>query len=386
MVKFTVNKFLTLVTFFIICFLIYAFYISQFEFQLFSAKNSKSSFFYDYKISQNIHTNYSTGSGTVASITDEAKRTHQDFLMFTDTNIAPNLEIDRYQNQIGLLFGYKTTSETFRTVNYSYDKSSAITTTDLKIESPIIKKGFDLKHLINTDADGLEVINLKQISQNSWDKSKISTIWSILLYPFNPRLSLMRLYSEPTEELRIFDQISQKRNISLFLGAEVTAKAIPITNLIMKFPSYERVLSVGSQHLLLTSELTGNINIDKIKIIQALKKGQFYIAFDELGETTGFEIYSENLKNKKKSFMGDAIAFQKDQKIYYKLPSEPNIFFEVVLYKNGIRLDHLNTFEGSFLIKTPGVYRVQVRLSPQLPLPDAIKWLSWIYTNNFYFR
>lgn len=386
MTQLTVNKFLTLVTFFIISFLIYAFYISQFEFQLFSSKNSKSSFFYDYKLSQNIHTNYSTGSGTVATVIDEAKRTHQDFLMFTDTNIAPSLEIDRYQNQIGLLFGHKIIDETFRTNNYNYDKSSVGAASDLKIESPVIKKGFNLKHLINTDADGLEVINLKQISQTSWEKSKISTIWSILLYPFNPRLSLMRLYSEPTEELRIFDQISQKRNMSMFLGAEVTAKAIPITNLIMKFPSYERVLSVGSQHLLLTSELTGNIQIDKIKIIEALKKGSFYIAFDELGETTGFEIYSEDLKSKKRYFLGDNVTFQKDQKIYYKLPSEPNIFFEVVLYKNGVRLDHLNTFEGSFQIKTPGVYRLQVRLSPKLPLPDAIKWLTWIYTNNFYFH
>ncbi len=380
------NKFFSLVTFFVILFLVYAFYISQFQFQLFSSKNSRSTFFYDYKISQNIHTHFSSGSGSVASIAEEAKQTRQDFLIFTDSGVESIIPPDRYQNQIGLLFGEKLVHEKYRLITYKFDKNSNSSVADLKIESPSLKNGFDLKHLVDTDADGIEVINLKMISQKSWEKSKISTIWSLLLYPFNPRLSLMRLFSEPNDELRIFDQISQKRNISMFLGAEATARAIPITNLIMKFPSYERVLSVGSQHLLLTSELTGRIDVDKIQLVQALKNGQFYIAFDELGDPSGFETYLINRKDKKHYLMGDEIVFNPDQKIYFKLPSQPHIFFEVVLFKNGIRVDHLNTFEGEFKIKTPGVYRIQVRLSPKLPLPDAIKWLTWIYTNNFYIR
>lgn len=380
------NRFFSLITFFIICFLIYAFYISQFEFQLFSSKNSVSKFFYDYRLSENIHTSLTLGSGTVASVANEAKRAQQNFLLFTDVLPAVELDQDIYLNRIGLLFGQKIINESHRQIIYKFTKNSAETVVDLKIESPSLKTGFDLKHLEDTDADGIEVINLKILSQKSWQKSKISTAWSLLLYPFNPRLSLMRLYSEPNDELRIFDQISQKKKFSLFLGAEASARAIPITNLIMKFPSYERVLSVGSQHLLLSSELTGNIELDKVQIIHALKNGQFYVAFDELGDPTGFETYVINGKSKKYFFLGDSIPYGHDQQIYYKLPSEPNIFFEVVLFKNGIRVDHLNTFEGIFKIKGPGVYRIQVKLSPRLPLPDATKWLTWIYTNNFYFQ
>ncbi len=344
----------------------------------------RSRFFYDYKLVENIHTQYSLGSGTPTSIADEAKQSRQDFLLFTDVGTQLEIENDRYQNRIGLLFGEKTIGETYREITYKMNKTT--TRYDLKIESPAPRLGFDLKHLENTDADGIEVINLKNLSQKSWEKSKISTLWSLLLYPFNPRLSLMRLYIEPLDELRIFDQISQKRKFSLFMGSEASARAIPITNLIMKFPSYERILSVGSQHLLLKSELSGNIEEDKKTIIKALKEGQFYIAFDELGDPAGFETFVINGKEKKHLFMGETINFKNDQTLYYKLPAEPNIFFEVVLFKNGIRVDHLNTFEGVFKIKTPGVYRIQVRLSPRLPLPDAVKWLTWIYTNNFYFE
>ena len=326
------------------------------------------------------------GSGTVLSIAEEAKQARQDFLLFTDAAPRYEANTDRYQNRIGLLFGEKKIEPSYRLIKYKFDKTAYGESADLKIESPSLITGYDLKHLENTDADGIEVINLKVIGQKSWLKSKISTLWSLLLYPFNPRLSLMRLFIEPNEELRIFDQISQKRKISMFLGAEASARAIPITNLIMKFPSYERVLSIGSQHLLLASELTGNMDADKIQIIRALKNGQFYIAFDELGDPYGFEAYALTGKSKKRLMMGDDIVFNKEQKILYKLPSQPNIFFEVVLFKNGLRIDHLNTYAGEFKITSSGIYRIQVRLSPKLPLPDAVKWLSWIYTNNFYFR
>jgi hypothetical protein len=381
-----VNRVLGVITFLVICFLIYAFYISQFQFQLFNTKNQRSHFFYDYKLSQNIHTHLSLGSGTTASIVSEAKHTHQDFLLFTDVLSDAYAEEDRYLNQIGLLFGNKKIAPTFREITYKLKKTDLSTKADLMIESPSLSTGFDLKHLESSVADGIEVFNLKVLSQKSWEKSKISTLWSILLYPFNPRLSLMRLFIEPLEELRIFDQISQKKPFSMFLGAEVSARAIPITNLIMKLPSYERVLGVGSQHLLLPSEMTGNIELDKATVIAALKSGKFYISFDELGDPSGFEAFVVNSKNKKFAFLGDEIKYDNDKEIYFKLPAQPNIFFEVVLFKNGVRIDHLNTFEGSFKVKSPGIYRIQVRLSPRLPLPDAVKWLTWIYTNNFYFR
>jgi hypothetical protein len=380
------NKFFGFVSFFVINFLIYAFYISQFQFQLFNSKNSRSNFFYDYKVASNIHTNLSLGSGSVTDIVEQAQQSRQNFLIFSDLNYISANQVDRYQNQIGLLFAKKEIHDNYRLITYAFEKNTNSTHSDLKIESASLKNMYDLKHLQNTNADGLEVINLKAISQKAWERSKISTIWSLLLYPFNPRLSLMRLFGEPTEELQIFDQISRRRHISMFLGAEASARAIPVTNLIMKFPSYERVFSIGSQHLLLTSELTGNMSLDKVQIINALKKGQFYIAFDELGDPSGFETYVISGKEKKHSLMGQSIQFNSEQKIFFKLPSQPNIFFEVVLFKNGERVDHLNTYEGEFTIKSPGAYRVQVRLSPKLPLPDAIKWLTWIYTNNFYFQ
>lgn len=376
------NRLFSTLAFLIICYLVYGFYVSQFEFQLFTTKNKKSSLFYDYRLSSNIHTYLSLGSGTEESITEEAKRARQDFLMITDVDLPVYNTQDHYNDRIGILYAEKRISDTDKIIQYRLQKDSSLI--DLKYYAHPITTNYDPSALNEKIFNGFEVFNLKSISQQAWKQAKLSTIWSGLFYIFNPRLALMRLYNEPTEEINLFDQLSQSKAVTMFLGAEASARAIPITNLLMKFPSYERTLSISSQHLLLTSELSGDMRKDNSKIIAALKKGQFYISFDELGDPTGFETYVITGKNKPFAFMGDQVNLTKDTKIFYKLPAEPNIFFEVVLYRNGKRADHLNTSEGLFTIKQPGTYRLQIRLSPTLPLPDATKWLTWIYTNNFY--
>ena len=366
----------------IIVFLIYSFYLSTFEFQLFdssaSARSNGINQFYDYKVSSNIHSKFSLGSGSYESITQEAVKTKQNFLLFTDLNLSEKIQSDRYENRVGLLFGEKIIKDDARYISYKSDDNFS----KLDYMAHPIKTQFNEEQLFGSNLSGMEVFNLKSITQSSWGRSKFSTVWSLIFYPFNPRLALIRLYVEPSTELQTFDKISMQKKFVMYLGSEASARAIPITNLIMKFPSYERNFSVASQHLLLNSELTGDIKKDRVTVISALNKGQFYISFDELGNPSGFETYLNSKEGR--GLMGETITLKKDTKLFYKLPSEPNVFFEVVLFKNGQRIDHLNTSRGSFPISEPGTYRLQVRLSPRLPLPDAVKWLSWIYTNNFY--
>jgi hypothetical protein len=378
------NKaFISLATLFIV-FFIYSFYLSTFEFQLLEKSPSARRLFYDYRIGANIHSKLSIGSGSYESIAAEAKKAKQDFLLFTDVNLPIKPQIDHYENQVGLLFGEKAENSSNRIISYrvnDYDSSA------LRYFAHRLWTSYDQTLLTQSGLDGMEVFNLKNITQSAWAQSKFSTLWSLIFYPFNPRLALMRLYQEPSEEIKVFDAVSSHRPFVMYLGAEASARAIPITNLIMKFPSYERTFSVASQHLLLTSELSGDINKDAPVIVSALKSGQFYIAFDDLADPSGFEVFvASDMKNSRHRFLGEEISYSKGLRLHYRLPAEPIVFFEVVLYKNGLRVDHFNTSAGQFLISGPGVYRIQVRLSPRLPLPDAIKWLSWIYTNNFYIR
>lgn len=399
------NKTLASFAFILICYFIYGFYVSQFELNFVPRKVKTTDFYYDYKLVMNIHSNLSIGSEPQGVIVSEAKLAKNNFILMTDLNPSPQTQFDDiYIQNIGVLVGAKYGYKDSRLIYYS---TSAKTLGEHSGESQLLlsnlltqnaeqnsnalvvlahpyKSGFNWAGDLPKGLDGLEIVNLKSMSQRSWSYSKISTLWSLLLYPFNSTLALIRLFQEPTEELQLFDQMSQKRNFVAYEGAEASARAVPLADWLLKFPSYQRIFSVASNHLLLTSELSGNIKEDRNKILAALKKGQLYICFDALGESKGFEAYLYEENSHKKYSIGSKTTNSKGLKLYFKLPSEPTSFYEVVLVKNGQRVDTLNTFEGVFNITSPGVYRIQVRISPRLPLPDAIKWLTWIYTNNFY--
>jgi hypothetical protein len=71
-------------------------------------------------------------------------------------------------------------------------------------------------------------------------------------------------------------------------------------------------------------------------------------------------------------------------KLKAHLPSEPTAFYELVVFKNGEREATSNEMDLNYTLSGPGIYRVIVRVSPFLPFPEGKKWITWIYTNNFY--
>ncbi len=398
------TRFFSLLTFLLITFFIYGFYVSQFELNFVPRKVKTSDLYYDYRLSMNIHTNQSIGSEPLSVVLSEAKKAENNFILITDLNPVQKIPDDSYFQNVGVLQGAKYSYKDSRLLYFSAQEKnlglakgeSHLQLSDLLSEDTKknmldfislahpFGKGFQWTGEMPNGLDAIEIVNLKSLSQNSWEKSKLSTLWSLLIYPFNPKLALIRLSQEPTAEINLFDQVSQKRHFVATAGAEASARAIPLTDWLVKFPSYERTLSIVSNHLLLSSELSGNMQNDRNAILSALKQGQFYICFDALGDSRGFQTYLINDQEKKRISMGGSTKNNKNLKIYFKLPSEPTAYYEVALYKNGERIDILNTFEGLFPVPGPGVYRIQVRISPRLPLPDAVKWLTWIYTNNYY--
>jgi hypothetical protein len=398
------NRFLSSIAFILICYFIYGFYVSQFELNFVPKKVKTSDFYYDYRLGMNIHTNQSIGSEPLSVVLSEAKKAQNNFILITDLNPSLKIPDDSYLQNIGVLQGAKYGYKESRLIYFStqeknlglsqgesqlqlFDLLSGETTQNSKqflaLAHPF-SNGYNWIGDPPPGLDAVEVVNLKSLSQKAWNESKLSTIWSLLIYPFNPKLALIRLFLEPAEELNFFDHVSTKRNFVATAGAEASARAIPLADWLIKFPSYERSLSIASNHLLLTSELSGNIHEDRDRILSALKAGQFYICFDALGDPKGFQTYIYDSSKANRFSIGSTIKNNKNLKLYFKLPAEPTSFYEAVLFKDGQRIDTLNTFEGLFPLQGPGTYRLQIRISPSLPLPDAIKWLTWIYTNNFY--
>jgi hypothetical protein len=180
----------------------------------------------------------------------------------------------------------------------------------------------------------------------------------------------------------LWNKLSSERKTLAFGGADASARAIPWAGALMKFPSYHTSFEITSNHVLLSSELTGNYAKDRQKIFTAMKRGNFYVALDILGDPRGF---IAKITDKDKTYlMGDELPFKKGLHLQASLPTKPRDHFEMIVFKNGekdfVTSDRLIDYE----IKAPGRYHIVIRVNPVLPLPDGRKWISWIYTNDFY--
>lgn len=391
----------------ILAFVVFGLYLSQYNLSVHQSipfqENSLD--YYDYKGALNIHTDMSLGSESIDQIASAAKQAGLDFILITDLNpFYETQNFESYFDKTLILNGGKYSYLDSR-LNY-YNKKNQIVGTEMgdiqiffsdRLSKNIREKSSDLvwlAHPFGTEynwngpapdgLNGVEVLNLKSLTQAAYKKSVLNVFWSFLIYPFNPKLAFMRLFQEPSKEINFFDTTSQQRPFVAYAGSEASARSIPFPGALIKFPSYYNLFSLVSNHILLKSELTGQLESDREKIFSALEKGQFYLCLDALGDPKGF--YAHLLQSKQVHPIGTSVSLSKDLKIAYSLPSEPNTFFEVVLYRNGLSIETSNKFKGEFSIKESGVYRIQVRVIPNLPLPDARKWFTWIYTNNFYVK
>ncbi len=397
-----------LLTFGLLTYLAYGLYLSQTDLVVIptNLKREQPTDFYDYRGVTNIRTNLSNGSAPTAQVIAEAKQAGLDFLIITDLNQFQNQPHSAsYYGNLVVLNGGEYSFLDSRLLTYpqkenlTFENSAEANVyfTDLlsskfsEKKNSLVILGEPFRNNNPTwvgayppGLDGIEIVNPKSISANAWIRSKLNVLWSFFVYPFNPRYAFLRLFREPTAEVALWDQLSQERPTLAFSGADASARAIPWANMLVEFPSYQKSFEITSNHILLNSELTGNFPKDSQKIWQALKSGHFYLSLDLLGDPKGFICQIDDLN--KSYLMGDQINYSKNLKLHCKLPIEPRDFYELVVLKNGQRELTINSPEFTFPITEPGTYRVIVRVSPQLPIPDGKKWITWIYTNNFYIQ
>lgn len=393
-------------TFFVLLFFVYGFYVSQSDIQIIPPEIEQENppGFYDYKGIANVQTNLSQGSSTPTEVAAEALKTDLDFLILTDVNLMQ--EHQSLNSYFGKLLVMSEAEYTFldsRVLFISDTGAHGFTSagdinlfmTDILSQPPTLSRDgiaihahpFDRGNPTWTGAyptglQGLEILNPKSMAAKAFANSKLDVLWSSLFYFFDSRYAFLRLFREPLEELALWDKIGEERPFYGFAGANASARAIPLADYLIKFPSYQKSLEVVANHIILPSELTGNYQKDRAKIVKALKSGQFYFSVDLLGNPKGFNTLV--LDGEKNYLMGSKIPFKPGLKLQARIGRAPEAFYEMVLIKNGQREKTVNVPNLEFEIKEPGTYRIIVRVSPVFPLPDAKKWITWIYSNPFF--
>lgn len=385
------NKFFVL-TSLIFLYLIYGLYLAQYDVAILPedlvAEHPKG--FFDYRGITNVR------SGDLPAVIAAAQAVGLDFLSITDLNdfdksttfagYHGNLLVTMdgeysYLNSRLLNIG-ATTTRHLQGVGRSQVIFADLLSQERKapdlglmILAHPMKKQYKWTGEYPMGLDGIELVNLKEMWQQAWTRQRGSFLFSLFVFPFHEKLALLRLFEAPEDELRLWDELSQRRRMIGIAGAGAEAN--------LRFPTYETIFSLVRDHVLLRSEFTGNTASDTEKLSNAIRQGQFYISLDMLGNPKGFNAILRT-RSGSSHVMGSELTYEEGLSLEVTLPQKPKVPFDTVIYKNGERMMTSNSQVTQYYVNGPGVYRVLVRVIPTLPLPDGKKWIPWIYTNAFY--
>lgn len=402
-------KSLAVLTTLIIVYFVYGFFVAQLQINV-SPTALRAEIprgWNAYRGAINVRTSLSNGSSPASEVIAAAKKANLDFLIFTDVN-----QFDRSADPSG----YYGNLLVMNMAEYSYLDSRLILLsenpstfptdvdstrlgiTDL-LSQKIARKEADLREPVAILAhpfsgtsptwsgafppglNGIEVLNPRSIATRAWGASKLNVIASLATYPFNPNLAFLRLFEEPHAELMAWDRTALDQKFLGFSGADASARALPLSDYLIHFPTYQKSLEITSNHILVEGELVGSYARDRSKVLSALRRGQFYFALDLLGDSRGF--WAELREGNRFYPMGVRQAFRKGQNLYARIPWRPTDNHELVILRNGVREVTSNQTELIYEIPGPGVYRVIFRVSPFVGLLQGQKWFTWAYSNHF---
>lgn len=384
-------------------FLAHGAYLNRYSVQVISGelRASNPEGFYDYRGAFHVLSERSRESHPLTELT-AAQQVGLDFIIFNDPLVG-SLEPHRYLNGVLTIEGgsinYLDSSFLYIPAEdsgvFSGDGNAQVYLADLLSQAPItrdmdlvvlahpFKPGFEWRGAYPSGLSGIEVINLRSLWQSSWLSSKMAFLWSVFVLPFNSELALLRLYTEPTRELQLWDELAQKRFTLGLAGAQTKSSRMGLGGVTFTFPTYDTSFGIISNHVLLEAEMIGEAERDSALILKGLQSGSVYMSLDILGDPKGFNALLK--KGNQAHPMGSEVSLG-GEPLYLDvtLPSTPIYPYEIVYWRNGEKVYNVTAPSARLKIEQPGVYRVQVRVIPTLPLPDGKKWTSWIFTNHFY--
>jgi cell division protein FtsL len=231
------------------------------------------------------------------------------------------------------------------------------------------------------DYDGIEIYSLFTNARDiNLPVMFFDGLWS---YGSYPDLLFARFYQRPAASLRQWDEVMRvtRRRIVAVAGVDAHANVgfrvgdmggHDVFGLLLD--PYERSFRVVRTHALLARDRELNAE----NLLAALRDGHVYFSFDIFSDATGFRFTATN-SERQTAMMGDEIALGLEARLRVVAPLESRI----LLFRDGDVIDEArNTSQHEFIVRQPGIYRVEIYL-PQLTI---VQDQPWIISNPIYVR
>lgn len=350
----------------------------------------------EIKLSLHIHTIYSDGNASHAELLEIAERAGLDAIITTDHNIWVN-GLEGYYGEEGkkvmLLVGEEIHNRQLvppgshlLAIGAGRELASLAATPQRLIDQ--IRRNDGLSFIAHPIEDPLERFHELAYPWQNWEvrnftgielwnqmsefKSVSPTLWAAAVNALFPK----RMTLGPLERtLSLWDKLiaDRKQPVVAVGGVDAHQLVKKVGPFKIKLYPYIHHFKSITTHLLLPKPLTGIFPEDRNLIMDALRNGHCFVAYDLPARTDGFRFTANNEAGA--FIMGDQIEIKGGMTFQIRLPHKATCR----LIKDGKQIkEWVNREVCSHLTTESGVYRVEVFI------PYKGKMRGWIFSNPIY--
>lgn len=350
---------------------------------------------YEYVGNMHMHTPYSDGHPTHDEIALAAIRTGLDFVITTDHNIWVG-GLDGYrtlgERKVLLLVGEEIHHQTREPQKnhllvYEAQKELSPYSPDPQSLLDAVNQAGGLAFIAHPVDPEAPVFHQEDLSWVDWGvegyvgielwnfmsefKSLLTSFPRALFYSYHPNHIARGPFPEA---LILWDtMLAQGKKVVAIGGADAHAFPIqmgPLKRVLFPFEFHFRTVNT---HILTTDPFCGDVEIDRQRIYQALRKGRCFIGYDLPAPTKGFRFLG--VGDHGQVSMGDSVHSAFSVTLQVKLPQRADLR----LIRDGAEVMRWQDCEAAiYSASEPGAYRVEAFL------PYLGKMRGWIYSNPIY--
>lgn len=338
------------------------------------------------------HSDYSDGTHSFAEICQAAHRTGLDYLIMTDHD---NMDArrdhgERYWGRTLVLIGVEITPRWNHYLAYGIEDFPSFHLPPREYVQAVAAAG-GIGFCAHPFEYGSRVLRMNEYSWRAWEAEGFTglEIWNYFSswvggctsWPRALRAALLRDWQHVAGDpdprtLAKWDEIGRRRRVVGIGGVDAHGMRQRLGPVRVTWHPYTRAFRTVRTHLLLRAPLRGDVDHDRVHVVEALRAGRAYVANWERGDPTGFRFLACTASGCLE--MGEEAPH----------PGAPgSVHFSVALRREKphgvIRLLR----DGQVVAETadsdlqapdqgPGVYRVEVTRGGR----------GWIYSNPIYLR
>ncbi|MGI6249875.1 MAG: CehA/McbA family metallohydrolase [Anaerolineaceae bacterium] len=347
-------------------------------------------------LAAHMHTIYSDGQGKHADLAKAALKAGVDVIIITDHNVWVQ-EMEGYlqegRRRVLTLVGEEIHDRTLQPganhlIAIGHNKELSRFAPDPQQLIDQIEQAGGMSFIAHPNDPSLPRFNERSFSWHNWEvkgfsgielwnqmsefKTRSQTLPKAVLHALAPHF----MTKGPLEEtLKLWDdlQIRSVNPIIALAGVDAHGNTYTFGPIKVELYPYQFQFRSLRNHLLVPSPLTGEINADRRMVLDALRAGHFFLAYDLPHSTEGFRFTANTREG---SFiMGDQVQASDGLTLQVRLPMRTH----TRLLKDGKVIQEQYDREVlTHLTKEPGVYRVEVYI-------DYLgRHRAWIFSNPIY--